>query len=67
MATNRPESKTLQDVRRWRKDAYEARQRMSPEEVARHDRGLAAKLGLRVVSPEDLARSRRTGTRGNAA
>lgn len=51
------ESQTMLDVRRWRKEAYEARQRMTPQEREMDDRAteeLARKLGLRVVKAEDV-------------
>ena len=54
----RPESQTLRDVRRWRKEAYELRQRMNARERAQQDQEVEAqahRLGLRVVSPESLA------------
>lgn len=46
MATTPRESKTLEHVRRWRKEAYEERSRMTPEELVRHDREVAERLGL---------------------
>lgn len=46
MDNERPESKTLEEVRRWRKEAYEARQKMTFEEQERHDREVAERLGL---------------------
>ena len=46
MTPSNSESKALEDVRRWRKESYEARQRMSLEEQLRHDRELAERLGL---------------------
>jgi len=46
MTPNNPEPKSIEDVRRWRKESYEARQRMSLEEQLRHDRELSERLGL---------------------
>lgn len=40
------ESRMLDEVRRWRREAYEARQRMTPEELEKHDARLAEKLGF---------------------
>lgn len=46
------ESQTLRDVRRWRKEAYDARQRMSPAELKAHDdkiESMAVAMGLKVI------------------
>lgn len=52
----KPESKMLDEVRRWRREAYEARRQMSFEERAAEDRKLADELGLRPVPLDQLAR-----------
>lgn len=44
----------LDEVRRWRREAYEERLGMIFEERAEEDRRLAAELGLRTVRPEEL-------------
>lgn len=49
----------LDEIRHWRKEVYEARQRMTPEERERDDSKTeadAASLGLQVMNPEDLSR-----------
>jgi len=46
MATIKPDPKSVEDVRRWRKEAYDARQKMTPGELAEHDRKVAESLGL---------------------
>ncbi len=40
------ESQMLQEVRRWRKEAYERRQTLSPEERAKRLNELLKELGL---------------------
>lgn len=54
MATIKPESKMLEEVRRWRREVYEERLGMTFEQRAEEDRRLAEELGLRTVRPEDL-------------
>lgn len=46
MEMNLPESKTIDEVRRWRKEAYEARRGMTIEQQREHDRKVAEQLGL---------------------
>jgi len=46
MATTPHESKTLEDVRRWRKEAYEEWAKMTHEERVRYERELVERLGL---------------------
>lgn len=46
MGTIKPESKMLEEVRRWRREAYEARRGRSFEELDREDRALLERLGL---------------------
>jgi prephenate dehydrogenase len=50
MATIRPDPKSVEDVRRWRKESHEARQKMPPGELAEHDRKVAESLGLAHLS-----------------
>lgn len=60
---DRNECQTLRDVRRWRKEVYEARQRMTSQEREQDDRAtedLARKLGLRVLRPEELVKPQPT-------
>jgi hypothetical protein len=52
----KPESKMLDEVRRWRKEAYEQRQRQTPAQRAEESERLAAALGLRVMDEKDLVK-----------
>ena len=45
--TNPPESDMLQQVRRWRREAYQAERSRSQEERTRRDREMADRYGLR--------------------
>jgi hypothetical protein len=59
MAKIKPESHMLEEVRRWRQEAYQARKPLSAEERAKHDRAAIEALGLsslRSISPEDSAK-----------
>lgn len=40
------ESRTLEDVRRWRKEAYDEWAKMTHEERVRYERELVERLGL---------------------
>jgi hypothetical protein len=46
MATTKPDPPSVEDVRRWRKEAYDARQKLSDSELAAHDQQVADQLGL---------------------
>lgn len=46
MEKNSPEPRMLEEVRRWRREVYEARKGLSLEERQRRDRELLAQLGL---------------------
>jgi hypothetical protein len=59
MANEPRESKTLEDVRRWRREVYEADQKLTLEERRRRETELAAKLGLRVIPANPEAAPRR--------
>ncbi len=50
--TNPVESKMLRQVRRWRREAYEAEQFHSQSERARRLRELADHYGLRTTATE---------------
>jgi hypothetical protein len=43
--------KTLDEVRRWRREAYEEWARMSEDERRRLEEKLAAELGLKIAEP----------------
>lgn len=52
------ESRMLEEVRRWRREVYERRKAMTPEERARADREAIERAGLshlvkRTGSPSD--------------
>lgn len=49
--TKRTESKMLEEIRRWRKEAYEEHQGMSEEERAERFRKLADRFGLEIAEP----------------
>jgi len=68
MATKPRESRTLEGVRRWRKEAYEARAKMTPEQVVRHDRDVLEGLGLAhlpvsttIVAPANATPKKKAG------
>lgn len=54
MAMIKPESKLLEDVRRWRKEAHEEQLAQSFEERTAEESRLAVTLGLRVMDERDL-------------
>lgn len=54
MGTIRPESKAIEEVRRWRKEAYDARQRMTPAQLIEHDRRVVEALGLSHLREEKV-------------
>jgi hypothetical protein len=65
MATMKPESRMLEEVRCWRREAYEARRAMTPEQLAAQNQRNASELGLRSVRPKDLVKPNRDHTRNS--
>jgi hypothetical protein len=67
MTNIKPESKSLENVRRWRRETYEELRSLSPAQRAEQEKQLAAHFGLTVVDssqlvkPGDLAPRRKTG------
>jgi hypothetical protein len=61
MTTNETpfESKMLQEVRRWRKEAYEIRQTLSPQEQAKRLNELLKEVGLSLAPGGGKRRHRR--------
>ena len=55
------ESKMLEEVRRWRNEAFEADQARSPEERASHLAELLRRFGLSIDGPNRVAPRRRPG------
>ena len=49
--TTRTESKMLEEVYRWRREAYQARQALTEEQRATRLRELADEFGLRIAEP----------------
>lgn len=49
------ESKMLQEVRRWRKEAYDADRLRTQDEKNRHARELAERLRLKLISARPIA------------
>ena len=58
--TNQSESEMLQQVRRWRREAYEADRSRGEEERIHRVRELSGRYGLRVAEG-DHARATRPG------
>ena len=56
MATTRDESKMIEEVRRWRAEAYARRSMQTLEERAAEERKLAQEFGLRVMDPKQMVR-----------
>lgn len=56
MGPIKPESRMLDEVRRWRRDAYEERSRKAPAQNAEDDRRRAAALGLQVLDEPALVK-----------
>lgn len=64
MPTTRRESKMLEEVRRWRREAFEARSKRSAAERAADEQKLIESLGLtHLVQPpaDSAANTRRAG------
>lgn len=53
------ESRMLQQVRRWRREAYEADQNRTDEQRATRLRELAGRLGLPTIQPQGLQKPTR--------
>lgn len=52
------ESKTIQEVRRWREEAGREWRALTPEERERRTIEMAKALGLPIVSPGEMTRFR---------